>query len=160
MQFRKTAASVVLGLALPFSALSAPAFASDDDDDKKDPKVHIEEVDIEYGKHKKVRDIEVEVDYRCGKEKDRDDSDDDDDDDDGKKKGYLRVVLRQDDAKWSGDEWVECTGKWKEVTVDLDRDKEELERGWARVRAVLEAHGEEAKDKDDVWIKGKKKDDD
>jgi hypothetical protein len=55
---------------------------------------------------------------------------------------------------------VKCTGKWEKVEVDLDKDKGHLEKGWARVRAVLEFKDHEAKDKKDVWVKGKDKHDD
>lgn len=158
MQFR-TAAAALVGLALPFSAVAAPAFAGDYDKGHKDPKVYIKKVDLDYGKYKKLEDVDVKVYYRCDRKKK-----DDYYKDDKKKyddKGHLKVTLHQDYAEWSGYKKVKCTGYYEVVWVDLDKDKGHMKKGWAKVKAVLkDPYGDEAKDKKDVWIKAKDKYDD
>jgi len=122
----------VAALGLSLTSLAVPAQASSAAPRDRDDRVEVNIRDVDVNRR---GDIEVKVRYFC------------DDDRDGR----LRVILRQDDARYSADERVECDGRGVE-TVTLEKDWGGLEDGRATVRAVLRSDGERAEDSERVWI--------
>ena len=132
MHVRKLALGVsALALALP-TAAAVPAQAANHHRGG-DPRIlDIGNIRVDDG------DAEIRIRFSC-------DSDDE---------GKLRVRVRQDDARYSGHEEVDCDGR-DSVTVDLERDsRDRLEDGRARASAVLRVDGDRDSDSDRVRVRG------
>jgi hypothetical protein len=119
-------------VALPLTALAAPASASQASDDHggaDEPSISIRDVSSRHGE------IKVKVRYRCSTDQDDDEKQDGKDkdknkgEDDQVEDGTIEVTLRQKHVRYSGEEDVECAGEWASTQVTLDRDHGHLKKG-------------------------------
>jgi hypothetical protein len=136
--FIKRIAIGAVGLALPFSLVGAPAFAGGKDrGGHHDDEASIEIVDVKVvNKHK----AKVGVEFEC--------------------EGYakIRVVVKQDHAKYKGHAWVDCDDDEADIYVYREGYKKLKKGEDAYVAAYLREkgyHGDTAEDHETVEVEGR-----